>query len=39
VRDAGLSGDLAEARTRNEAMEDGPEEIASAEPVVGGEGL
>jgi hypothetical protein len=39
VRDTGLSRDLTKSRTRNKAVKDGLEEIASAEPVVDGEGL
>ena len=39
VRDARLSSDLTKSRTRNKAVEDGLEEIASAKPVVDGEGL
>jgi hypothetical protein len=39
VRDAGLSRDLTESRAGNQAVEDGFEEVASAEPVVRSEGL
>jgi hypothetical protein len=39
VGDASLARDLAKSRAGNQAMEDGLEEVASAEPVVGGEGL
>jgi hypothetical protein len=39
VRDTRLSRDLTKSRTRNKAVEDGLEEIASSEPVVDGEGL
>jgi hypothetical protein len=39
VRDARLSSDLTKSRTRNETVEDGLEQVASAEPVVDGEGL
>jgi hypothetical protein len=39
VRDACLSRDLTKSRTGNEAVEDGFEEVTSAEPVVDGEGL
>jgi hypothetical protein len=39
VRDVRLSRNLAKSRTRNQAVEDRLEEIASSEPVVDGEGL
>ena len=39
VGHAGLAGDLAQAGAGNEAVEDGFEEVASAEPVARGEGL
>ena len=39
VRDACLSSNLSKSRAGNEAMEDGFEEVASAEPVVRGKGL
>jgi hypothetical protein len=39
VRDAGLSGDLSQARARNESMEDGFEEVVSAKPIVARKGL
>jgi hypothetical protein len=39
VGDARLSGDLPQGGAGHESVEDGLEEIASAEPVVGGEGL
>ena len=39
VRDACLSRDLTKSGARNKAVEDGLEEVASAEPVVDGEGL
>ena len=39
VRDTCLSRDLTKSRARNKAVEDRLEEIASAEPVVDGEGL
>ena len=39
VGDTCLSGDLTKSGTRNKAVEDGLEEVTSAEPVVDGEGL
>jgi hypothetical protein len=39
VRDTCFSRDLTKSRTRNQAVEDDLEEVASAEPVVDGEGL
>lgn len=39
VRDARFSGDLTKSGARHQAVEDGFEEVASAEPVVGGKGL
>jgi hypothetical protein len=39
VRDTFFSGDLTKSGARNKAMEDGLEEVTSAEPVVDGEGL
>jgi hypothetical protein len=39
VRDICLPCDLTKSRTRNQAMKDGLEEVASSEPVVDGEGL
>ncbi len=39
VRDTGLPRDLAKARTRDQAMKDGLEEVAAAKPVGGREGL
>jgi hypothetical protein len=39
VRDTGLSRDLTKSGTGNQAMKDGLEKVASAEPVVDGEGL
>ena len=39
VRDTCFSRDLTKSGARNQAVEDGLEEVASAEPVVDGEGL
>jgi hypothetical protein len=39
VRDLHLSGDLAETGARDEALEEGFEEAALAQPVAGLEGL
>jgi hypothetical protein len=39
VRDTGLSRDLTKSGAGHQAVEDGLEEVASAEPVVDGEGL
>jgi hypothetical protein len=39
VRDTCFSGDLTKSGAGNQAVEDGLEEVASAEPVVDGEGL
>ena len=39
VRDTCFSGDLSQPRAGNQAVEDGFEEVASAEPIVRSEGL
>ena len=39
MRDAGLSRDLTQSGARDESVEDRLEEVAAAQPVVGGEGL
>jgi len=39
VGDTRLSGDLSQARARNESMEDGFEEVVSAKPIVARKGL
>jgi hypothetical protein len=39
VGDTFFSGDLTKSGARNKAVEDGLEEVATAEPVVDGEGL
>jgi len=39
VRDTCLSRDLTKSGARNEAVEDGLEEVTSTEPVVDSEGL
>jgi hypothetical protein len=38
-RNVHLAGDLSEPRASQQAVEEGFEQIRSAEPVVGGEGL
>jgi len=39
VGDARFSGDLTKSGARHQAVEDGIEEVASAQPVVAGKGL